>query len=185
MMTTMTSRPDRSDRPRPLDPWLIDLYRSEYRSLVRLAALLVDDVGTAEELVQDAFVATAMASRRDGLADPAAAPAYLRSAVLNRARSHLRHRGVRRRHLRRVPDAASAPGADGAAVAHDETRIVMAAINQLPTQQRAVVVLRYYEDLTEAEIATALNISVGSVKTHAHRGLAALESLLAPPEASP
>ena len=160
------------------DPWLVDLYRSDYRDLVRLAALLVDDVGTAEELVQDAFVATARRHGRAGMDDPGAAGAYLRSAVLNRARSQLRRREVRRRHLRSVADPPTAPPADRGAVASDESRRILAALDRLPPRQRAVLVLRYYGDRSVAETAAALGISVGSVKTHTHRGLAALQATL-------
>lgn len=164
----------------PTDPWLVDLYRSQYRDLVRLAALLVDDRGLAEELVQDAFVAVARRRSRRPLDDAAAAPAYLRSAVLNRARSALRRRAVRRRHLRSVEPPPDAPAADRDLLAHDETRRVLAALHRLPGRQREVLVLRYYADLDEAEIARALGISTGSVKTHAHRGIASLARLLEP-----
>lgn len=164
------------------DPWLVDLYRSDYRDLVRLAALLVDDVGTAEELVQDAFVATARRHGRAGMVDPGAAGAYLRSAVLNGARSQLRRREVRRRHLRSVGTLPTAPPADHDVVLSDESRRVLAALDRLPARQRAVLVLRYYGDLDVAETAAALGISSGSVKTHAHRGIAALQRILADQE---
>ncbi len=160
-----------------MDPWLVELYRSDYRRLVRLAALLVDDVGTAEELVQDAFVAVARQGT-SALRNPEAAPAYLRSAVLNRARSQLRKREVRRRHLRSVEPPPHAPPADRDVLASDDHARMLAALDRLPDRQRQVLVLRYYGELTEAEIADALGISRGSVKTHARRGLAALEARL-------
>jgi RNA polymerase sigma-70 factor (sigma-E family) len=158
-------------------PELDALYREHYRSLVRLASLLVDDVGTCEEIVQDAFVA--VHRRGPVLRDGAKAPAYLRSAVLNGARSHLRRREVRRRHLSPVAD--PAPSAEAGAVAGDDQRRVLAALRSLPDRQRDVLTLRYYLDLSEAEIATTLGISPGSVKTHAHRGLAALAERLEVP----
>ena len=148
-------------------------YREHYRSLVRLASILVDDVGTCEELVQEAFV---NAWRTGGATDPDRLPAYLRSAVLNGARSHLRKVGVRRRHMQAVPGPTLS--AEHQAVADDETQRVLAALRSLPDRQREVLTLRYYLDLSEAEIADTLAISKGSVKTHAHRGLAALESRL-------
>jgi RNA polymerase sigma-70 factor (sigma-E family) len=154
-------------------PTLRTLYEEHYRSLVKLASLLVDDVGTCEELVQEAFV---QVHQRGRLHDGAKAAAYLRSAVLNSARSHLRHRGVQGRHLRPVAD--PAPSAESAAMADDEQRRVLAALRSLPDRQREVLSLRYYLDLSEAEIAAALGISAGSVKTHAHRGLAALAERL-------
>ena len=146
-------------------------YRAQYRSLVRLASLLVDDVGTCVEIVQDAFVRV----WRHGpvLRDAARLPAYLRSAVLNGARSHLRRSLVARRHLRVVTDAGCMP--------HDGERPddgVLAALRALPVRQREVLALRYYLDLSEAEIASTLGISTGSVKTHAHRGLATLADRL-------
>lgn len=148
-------------------------YRVHYRSLVRLASLLVDDIGVCEELVQDAFVA--VWRRGPALRDGARLPAYLRSAVLNGARSHLRHVGVARRHLRAVPD--RVPGPDDHALVGDDGR-VLAALRSLPDRQREVLALRYYLDLSETEIAQTLGVSTGSVKTHAHRGLAALADRL-------
>ncbi|MGK2947545.1 MAG: RNA polymerase sigma factor [Acidimicrobiales bacterium] len=153
---------------------LEDAYRAHYRSLVRLASLLVDDIGTCEELVQEAFVQ--VWRRGPSLRDPDRLPAYLRSAVLNGARSHGRRRLVERRHLRSVR--ATAPGAEDLALARDPDHQVLAALRALPDRQREVLALRYYLDLSEAEIAATLGISPGSVKTHAHRGLAALTDRL-------
>lgn len=178
MMATMPNRLQDADGSP--DPWLVDLYRSDYRRLVRLATMLVDDQSLAEELVQDAFVAASRVRAERPLRDPAAASAYLRTAVANRARSQLRKRRVRRRHLRSVAPPPSAPAADGPAIASDATRQMIAALDRLPERQRQVLVLRYYGDLTEAEIADALGVSAGTVKTHAHRGLAALEELMSP-----
>lgn len=148
------------------------LFREHYRSLVRLAAILVDDITMCEELVQDAFVAVLRPA--GGWADPDRAPAYIRSAVLNRARSHLRKQGVRRRWLRTARPAGDEPAADGLALANEESRTMLEALRALPQRQCEVLTLRYYLDLPEAEIATTLGISTGSVKTHAHRGLSAL-----------
>jgi RNA polymerase sigma-70 factor (sigma-E family) len=147
-------------------------YAEHYRSLVRLASLLVDDVGRCEEIVQDAFVK--VWRRPPNLSGDDRLPAYLRSAVLNGARSHLRHRGVERRHLRAVASPNEAPEAPQRG---DDDR-VLAALRALPDRQREVLALRYYLDLSEGEIATTLGISPGSVKTHAHRGLAALAERL-------
>lgn len=176
MMATMETRRE-SERP-GLDPWLVELYRSQYRRLVRLATMLVDDQGVAEELVQDAFVAAARIRGGASLRDPDAAAAYVRTTVVNRARSQLRKRRVRRRHLRSVAPPPSAPAADGPALQSESTRDMVAALDVLPERQRQVLVLRYYGDLSEAEISTALGVSTGTVKTHAHRGLAALEEQL-------
>lgn len=162
--------------PGPSDPWLVELFREHHHGLVQLAALLVDDRGTAEEIVQDAFVSTALRRGR-GLAldDPLA---YLRRAVANGARSALRRRGVRRRHLRSVEPPPTAPGADHDVLAAAEHEPVLAALRTLSDRQREVLVLRYWSELSEVEIADALGISPGSVKTHAHRGLAELTRIL-------
>ena len=151
------------------------LFRTEYRSLVRLASLLVGDREASEEIVQDAFVRLQL--RWGGLRDPARAPAWLRSAVLNGARSRLRHRGVRRRRDVAAPVFEPDRAVDGA-VAGDEHRRVMAALRTLPVRQREAIVLRFYEELSEAETAAAMGVSAGSVKTHVHRGLAALAQVL-------
>ena len=150
------------------------LFRAEYRALVRLAVLLLGDRGASEEVVQDAFVQLHRGGHR--IADPAKAPAWLRSAVLNGARSRLRRRDVRRRHLAPVP--APAPDAESAAIAGDDHRRVVAALRTLPARQREALVLRFYADLSEAETAAAMGVSAGSVKQHVHRGLAALATVL-------
>ncbi len=150
------------------------LYAEHYRALVRLAVLLVRDQETAEEVVQDSFVA--MHGRWRSLRHPDKALAYLRQAVVNRSRSVLRHRGVQARHVPApVPDV---PGADHTALETARRRTVLDALQRLPRRQREVLVLRYYLDLDEASIAEALGISRGAVKSHASRGSAALRSLL-------
>jgi RNA polymerase sigma-70 factor (sigma-E family) len=151
-----------------------ELYATEYRRLVRLAVLLVRDVETAEEVVQDAFVA--MHGRWRSLRDPDKALAYLRQTVVNRARSVLRHRGVQARHTPPVlPDH---HGADVDALASERRTAVLEALRSLPERQREVLALRYYVDLSEADIAAALGISRGAVKSHASRGVAALRTLM-------
>ena len=150
------------------------LFRSEYRSLVRLAALLLGDRGASEEVVQDAFVKLQLGW--DRLRDHDRAPAWLRSVVLNGARSRLRRQQVRRRHLEPVPG--DAPSAESGAVANDEHREVIAALRTLPIRQREALVLKFYFDLSEAETAAAMGVSAGSVKTHVHRGIASLASVL-------
>jgi RNA polymerase sigma-70 factor (sigma-E family) len=153
------------------------LYAAHWRTLVRLAVLLLRDQGAAEEVVQDAFVA--MHGRWSRLRDPDKALAYLRQAVVNRSRSALRHRGVVERYAARQarpPD--EAPADEGIAGAGRRTA-VLDALRQLPERQREVLALRYYLDLSEAEIADALGIARGSVKAHASRGSATLRALLA------
>jgi RNA polymerase sigma-70 factor (sigma-E family) len=153
---------------------IAELFRAEYQPLVRLATLLVGDRATAEEVVQDAFVKLQLGWRR--IREPERAPAWLRSAVLNGARSQLRRRAVRRRHLEVV--VGSAASAEVGALAGDEHRRVIAALRTLPDRQREALVLKFYGDLSEADTAAAMGVSAGSVKTHVHRGLAALATIL-------
>jgi RNA polymerase sigma-70 factor (sigma-E family) len=150
------------------------LYATHYRRLVRLSVLLVRDEATAEEVVQDAFVA--MHGRWHTLSEPHKALAYLRQTVVNRSRSVLRHRGVVARHPEPAPG--NEPGADASTLAHERRRIVLDALQQLSDRQREVLALRYYLDLDEASIAEYLGISRGAVKSHASRGAAALRVLL-------
>ena len=153
------------------------LYAAHWRRLVRLSVLLVHDTGVAEEVVQDAFVA--MHGRWRRLRDPDKALAYLRQAVVNRSRSTLRHRGVVERHAARQRPVDALPGADAAVLDRGRRTAVLDALAALPTRQREVLALRYYLDLSEADIADALGISRGAVKSHASRGSAALRTLLA------
>jgi RNA polymerase sigma-70 factor (sigma-E family) len=149
------------------------LYELHYRALVKLAALLVDDVGTCEEIVQDAFVAV----HRRRPDDPSSFPAYLRSAVLNGARGHLRRRAVRRRPVALVPYVLGASPETGV-VLRDDQHAVLAALRALPDRQRDVLMLRFWMDLSEREIADALGIAPGTVKTHVRRGLESLARTL-------
>ena len=162
------------------DEALEQLYAAHWRRLVRLATLLVRDVGTAEEVVQDAFVA--VHGRWSRLRTPEAALPYLRQAVVNRSRSVLRHRGVVNRHLRTeaARPALPAPDAEGPVLGAARRQAVLDALRRLPQRQREVLALRYFADLSEGEIADALGISRGAVKSHASRGSAALRSLLGP-----
>ncbi|MDQ3615099.1 MAG: SigE family RNA polymerase sigma factor [Actinomycetota bacterium] len=157
------------------------MYAAHYRRLVRLSVLLVRDKETAEEVVQDSFVA--MHGRWRTLREPDKAVAYLRQAVVNRSRSVLRHRGVRVRHISaehadHQGTRAGHPGADVDALAAERRTTVLDALRELPDRQREVLALRYYLDLSEAEIADTLGISRGAVKSHASRGVSALRHLL-------
>lgn len=151
------------------------LYTAHWRYLVRLAVLLVDDVASAEDVVQDAFIA--LHRRSEGLRDPEAALAYLRTSVLNLARSVLRRRQVVRKHLR-VAEPEATAAADHDVLLRDEHRAALAAVRRLPRHQREVLILRYWSGLSEREIAQTLGISPGSVKSAASRGLATLQRAL-------
>lgn len=172
MMPTMAL--DDLPRSAPIPELVAALHREHYRDLVRLAGLLLHDRGASEEVVQEAFIRLQTGWRR--LRDPDRAAAWLRSAVLNGARSRLRHHDVQRRH--QPPPPRSAPSAEETALAGDDHDRMVAALAQLPTRQREAVVLRYYLDLSEAQMADAMGVSAGSVKTHLHRGLATLHTLL-------
>ncbi|MDN5894135.1 MAG: SigE family RNA polymerase sigma factor [Nocardioides sp.] len=160
------------------DDALEQLYAAHWRSLVRLSVLLVRDVGTAEEVVQDAFVA--MHERWRKLRDPEKGLAYLRQAVVNRSRSVIRHRGVVDRHVARERGLGerTAPPADAAVLDQARRSAVLDALAALPRRQREVLALRYYSELSEAQIAEALGISRGAVKSHASRGAEALRKHL-------
>jgi RNA polymerase sigma-70 factor (sigma-E family) len=155
--------------------WAVSaLYREHYRSLVRLAALLVRDIATAEEVVQDSFVAMHGGWRR--LRDTDKALSYLRQTVVNRSRAVLRHRAVVERNAPQPqPDM---PSAEHGAIALLERSAVVAALRTLPPRQREALVLRYYGNLSEAQIAGAMGISQGAVKSHTARAMMALRAVL-------
>ncbi len=160
------------------DEALTGLYAVHWQALVRLAWLLLHDQQAAEDVVQEAFVATHR--RWPHLRDRQKALAYLRTCVVNGARSRQRHdRVVRRETTAEATRAdasgrAVAPSAEASALRHLDSAVMLAVVRALPQRQREVLVLRYYADLTEAQIADTLGISAGSVKAHAHRALASL-----------
>ncbi len=172
MMTSMALDDEAADLAP--EEAIAGLFREHYRSLVRLAALLLGDRGASEEVVQDAFVKLQLGWGR--VRERERAPAWLRSAVLNGARSQLRRRRVRQRH--REPAVRVAPSAEAGALADDDHRRMIGALRRLPVRQREALALKFYLDLSEADIAAAMGISPGSVKTHVHRGLAALHAAL-------
>lgn len=162
---------------READDAIAHLYAGHWAGLVRLAWLLLRDDQLAEEVTQEAFVA--VHTRWASLRDPGKAVAYLRRAVVNGARSSLRHRGVEERWVERQKADRTAlgtpePGPEERLLAHESHAAMIDALARLSQRQREVLTMRYYLDLSEAEIADALGISAGSVKAHAHRGLAAL-----------
>ncbi len=161
--------------PGPVDD-LQAVVDREWAPMVRLGTLLLGgDSRRAEEVVQDALLGLHRAW--DRLEDPSRAAGYLRRSVVNGCRSAHRHDGVERRHLRLVAQQEASPRdtADDSAE-HDA---VVRVLRALPVRQREVLVLRYWQDAPETEIARTLGISAGAVKTHASRGLAALRAALA------
>lgn len=162
------------DRRSAADP-VGELYRAHRATFLRLASFLVSDPGLAEEIVQDAF--TNLHRNWSRLANPDAALAYLRSSVVNLARNTYRRRAVARRNVALVAEQPE-PGADFAFLLAEEHREVVLALRRLPARQREVLVLRYWAELSEAEIAAAIGISRGTVKSSASRALDALEAML-------
>lgn len=155
---------------RDADDALTALYAGHYRSLVRLAGLLLTDVASCEDVAQEAYIKVHQSWHR--IEDPDRALAYLRQAVVNLSRSKLRRRVVALRHAPKpMPDAASAD--EGAFAAVERARVVV-ALRALPKRQREAVVLRYYGDLSEGQTAAAMGCSVGAVKSYTCRGLAGL-----------
>ena len=150
------------------------LYLAHYRPLVRLAALLVQDLATAEEIVQDAFVAVHAAWRR--LPDADHALHYLRRSVIDRSRWALRDRAVADK---LAPASAPAmPGAGREASIGLERSAFVSALWTLPSRQREVVVLRYFADLPETQIASATGISEATVRSHTTQALSSLRAEL-------
>jgi RNA polymerase sigma-70 factor (sigma-E family) len=150
------------------------LFREHHADLVRLAVLLVGDRPTAEDVVQDVFARLCL---RDRLPAGDGSVAYARAAVLNGCRSALRRRVVARR-FRNSGHSLGRDAPQGSAedevILADDRRQVLVALAALPARRREVLVLRYWLGLTEAEIASVLGISTGTVKSTAARALAAL-----------
>ncbi|MET9429105.1 MULTISPECIES: SigE family RNA polymerase sigma factor [unclassified Streptomyces] len=149
---------------------LTETYRAHYRSLLGLAALLLDDTASCEDVVQEAFIRVHSARRR--VRDPEKTLAYLRQTVVNLSRSALRRRILGLKLLSKpMPDMASA---EEGAYDQLERDALIKAMRGLQRRQREVLVLRYFADMTEAQVAETLGISLGSVKAYGSRGIAAL-----------
>lgn len=154
------------------DDAFVVLFHEHYRGLCRLAALLLDDAASAEEAVQEAFLATFAGWRR--LRHPEQARWYLRAAVVNQCRSRVRRRRVEDRGNRVAWSSERQTIGDG----RDDALAVLDAVRSLPARQREAVVLRYYEDLTERETAAAMGCSVGTVKSQLAKARATLAARL-------
>jgi RNA polymerase sigma-70 factor (sigma-E family) len=151
-----------------------ELFRAHHLELVRLAVLIVGDLGTAEDVVQDAF--EQLHRRWRTLRKQSSALDYARSAVLNGSRSVLRRRSVARRHEAGL--AASGHPDPDATVLFEQRSELIEAFRALPRRQREVLALRYYVDLSVADVAATLHISEGAVRSTASRGLDALARIL-------
>ncbi|WEO96243.1 SigE family RNA polymerase sigma factor [Streptomyces sp. FXJ1.172] len=156
---------------------LTETYRAHYRSLLGLAALLLDDTASCEDVVQEAFIRVHSARAR--VRDPEKTLAYLRQTVVNLSRSALRRRILGLKLLSKpMPDMASA---EEGAYDQLERRDLIKAMKGLQRRQREVLVLRYFADMTEAQVAETLGISLGSVKAYGSRGIAALRVAMEAP----
>jgi RNA polymerase sigma-70 factor (sigma-E family) len=155
---------------------LTDLYQAHALSLTRLAHVMLGQRAAAEDVVQEAFCSLYL--RWGKLSDQQKAPQYLRASVLNGCRTVLRRGRVRDRHDRDRHGTVAAPSAtlsaESAVLATEEQRTVMQAIRRLPSRQREVLILRFYLEEPEAEIARIMGIRQGTVRSTTHRALVAL-----------
>jgi RNA polymerase sigma-70 factor (sigma-E family) len=153
---------------------LADLYDRSAPGAIRLAYLLTGDRMLAEDLAQDAFVR--VAGRLAHLREEGAFDAYLRRAVVNLTKNHFRRRSVERAYLERTTSSvAASPGHEQPVV---DRRATIAALARLPQRQRAAIVLRFYEDLPEDEIARILRCRNGTVRSLVTRGVQTLRAEL-------
>jgi len=154
---------------------LADLYRLHAREAMRLAFLITGDEAAAEDLAHDAFIK--VAGRFGDLRDPSAFGPYLKRTVINLANSRFRRRKVERTYVESRGNAESLPTVS---VEHDpiEREQMWSALLRLPARQRAAIVLRFYEDLTEQQTADLMACPVGTVKSLVSRGLDALREVV-------
>ena len=154
-----------------------EVFAAHHREALRLAYLLTGDQHRAEDVVSDAFVKVYRAWSRGGVGQPRA---YIKRAVVNESNSRFRRLALERR------EAAKRWGDERGVRAHDDqladSQALLAALQRLPARQRTAVVLRYYSDMTEAQAAEAMGVTVGTVKSSVSRGLERLRTLLDEPE---
>lgn len=152
---------------------LEELYERHASDAVRLAYLVTSDRELARDIAQDAFIR--VAGRFRHLRYPDAFDAYLRRTVVNLCLSHFRHQRVEREYLQRI-EAAPPRAEDPPEIeTRDELR---RALGRLPTRQRAAIVLRYYEDLPENEVAAAMRCSVTAARSLVSRGMETLRTIV-------
>jgi len=145
------------------------IYQANALSLIRLAYIMLGDLPSAEDVVQEAFYG--LYRRWDRLKDASGALYYVRASVLNGCRSVLRRRAVRRRSLAYQPSAASA---EAVVLSGEEREEVIRALGRLPHRQREVLVLRFYSELSDEEIARVMGIRQSTVRSAAYRALETL-----------
>lgn len=162
------------DQPADRNDRLLQLFQTEYRSLLRIALGILGDPAVAEEVVMDSF--EKVASGWKGFRTIERQPAYLRKVVVNLCRSRLRRQSIERRVNQRFQSLYKRTPESGS---DDELKaVVWEAVMELPPRQRTFVVLRYVEDLTEAEIANVSDASLGSVKSQLSKARHRLEHLI-------
>jgi RNA polymerase sigma-70 factor (sigma-E family) len=154
-----------------------ELFDRHYAPMCRLAYAILGDAPLAEEIVMDALLKTFTGWGR--LRDPERADAYLRRSVVNLCRSKIRRKGIESRVNATIHHRDERRAPDWDPERHETSRLVWAAVVALPERQRACVVLRYFEDLPESEIASILGCSVGTVKSQLSKARAKLEPVLA------
>jgi RNA polymerase sigma-70 factor (sigma-E family) len=148
------------------------LYQAHAVGLIRLAVVMLGDRHAAEDVVQDAFAGL---YRRWNHLDGDRALGYVRASVLNGCRSVLRHRAVLRR---KVTHQVAAESAEAAMLSGEERSQLMRAVRRLPTRQREALVLRFYLDLPDGEIARVMGVRPSTVRSTMHRALDALGRIL-------
>lgn len=163
---------DAADRETDASEAVTGIYRTHALGLTRLAFLMLGDRQMAEDVVQEAFCGLYRAWGR--MSDHANALGYVRTSVLNGCRSALR-RSKRTPRPSAVPPAASA---EATVLASERQRETVTALRRLPPRQREALALRYFADLSEHEIAVAMGVSPGTVKSTTSRALAALARML-------
>ena len=152
------------------------LFEEEGAALVRLARLFTDDRNAAEDLVQEAFIRLHKSAHRIRSQDKAAP--YLRSIVINLARDHNRRGMMSLRHQEAVPAGSTPEAPEDRLLLDEEQMRLLDEVHALSPRQRDCLLLRFYLELSEREIADVLSISPNSVKTHCRRGLASLRETI-------
>ena len=148
-----------------------DVFAAHHRAVFRLAALLAGDEHVAEEVTAEVFARVLPMWRRNRVDDPLP---YLRRAVSNEMRSRWRRRAHERRAAARQRGERAHLGVDRLELREP----LVHALRQLPLQQRTILVLRYLDDMSEADVASTLGVAAGTVKSQASRGIARLRALL-------
>ena len=165
---------ERSDAER--DREVSALFSRYYTPMCRLAYVILGDAAIAEEVVMEALLKTFSGWRR--IRDLDRIDAYLRRAVINQCRSRIRRKTLEARVNTTIHMREQRREPDWDPERHETSREVWKAVRKLPERQRACVVLRYFEDLPEAQIADVLECSIGTVKSQLSKARAKLEASL-------